>query len=72
MISPTLVTLLFFLPSLSTKHFKTVQAHLELKSGNKVKIVHYCNGAKEFMAGNLWEHLDSVGIVLQSTVAYAH
>ncbi|KNZ72067.1 Peptidyl-prolyl cis-trans isomerase cyp11 [Termitomyces sp. J132] len=52
------------------KHFKT-EAQLELKLGNKVKAVR-CDGAKQFVAGTLCDHLDASGIILQSTAAYAH
>lgn len=53
------------------KHFKKVQAEWELRSGNKVKMVR-CDGAKELVEGELKEHLEKKGIVLQTTAPYAY
>lgn len=55
----------------AAQHYRTTEAQWELKSGNKVRAVR-SDGALEFVAGALRDHLRSKGIVHQSTAAYAH
>ncbi|KNZ73140.1 Copia protein [Termitomyces sp. J132] len=52
-------------------HFKSTAAQWELKSGNKVRAVR-CDGAKEFIQGNLRDFLNEQGIIIQPTAPYAH
>jgi len=51
--------------------WKRATASWELISGNKVKTVR-TDGAKEFVEGNMGNHLRDVGIAVQITAPYAH
>lgn len=55
----------------ATDHFKSTSVRWELKSGNLVLVLR-SDGALEFTAGALHTHLESRGIIHQSTAPYAH
>ena len=50
---------------------KTMEARWERQSGKSVKAVRM-DGAKELCQGDLGNYLESKGIIIQQSVAYAH